>query len=535
VGKVKAKSRAVLVDIAKRPHPRMTDPKGEYANFIPKAYAPTSSAKTKRIFFFIVSTLGIRKLGQCDVISAFCNSIVEEWIFIYTVIHPAVRKFVKKTTTALRLKRYLYGCRYSPARWFETFVEVLNEAGYRSFGTAFDPCLLFKTLGEGNIAVICLHTDDLLHCSQVEGEWENLLEAINARFKCRSREIDGTKETLEFCGLEAKMNNTGGWSIGQTTYIQRAMNELNILGDQKRGGRQLPDGVPVSKEDNAENENEVRELEKEFGFRYDQAEGMLIHLLQTRFDLDFAIRQLARYTTMPGRRHFEAMKYFLEYVQAHSDACLCFNGPGAENTSNKINAMISASPKYDISAKLVNSGGEMAQAFCDSEFNGHRDRKSISSHIIYLHGSPIETTSEVSQTISKQTMGAEANAMSRAQDKMLYYIALLEKLDKLMGGNSIFKPGVYAIYGDNESVIKAVENSDTIPTVHAPDHIKLKLEAIAEARFNGDASVGYVNTKFNPSDMGTKTLPGHTNAMCSALVMNDRHGVFERRKIEKKE
>lgn len=116
---------------------------------------------------------------------------------------------------------------------------------------------------------------------------------------------------------------------------------------------------------------------------------------------------------------------------------------------------------------------------------------------------------------------------------MIFYIAFLEKLDKLMGGNSIFAPGVYSIYGDNESVIKAVENSDTIPTVHAPDHIKLKLEAIAEARFNGDAVVGYVNTKFNPSDMGTKTLPGHTNAMCSAMVMNDRHGVFERRKKEK--
>ena len=530
VGKAEPKSRLVLVDIAKRPHPKMTDPAGPHANFIPKAFAPTSSAKAKRIFFLIVSALGIRILGQCDIVSAFCNSRVEEWIYIYTSIHPAVRKFVKETTTALRLKKYLYGCRYSPARWFECFMEVLHEAGYRSLGTAFDPCLLFKSLGDGKIAVICLHTDDLLHFSQCEGEWERLMTAINARFQCRSRVIDGTKETLEFCGIEAKMNNSGGWSIGQEAYIKRALIELNIHGDKKKGGRQLPDGLPVSKEDNAENEHEVEALAKEFGFRYDQAEGMLIHLLQTRFDLDFTIRQLARYTKMPGRRHFEAMRYFLEYIQAHTDAYLCFNGPDAQSTSDKINAMISASPAYDISAKLVKVGGEIVQGYCDSEFNGHPDHRSVSSHVIYIYGSPIETTSEVSTTISKQTMGAEANAMSRAQDKMIYYIALLERLDNILGGNSIFKPGKYAIYGDNESVIKAVENSDTIPTVHAPDHIKLKLAAVAEARFNGDATIGYVNTKYNPSDMGTKTLPGHTNAQCSALVMNDKHDVFVRKK-----
>ena len=320
--------------------------------------------------------------------------------------------------------------------------------------------------------------------------WCRDLLAGGARVSSRGSDFRVCRKYLR--GVERGETHPGGsyLGIGQEAYIKRALIELNIHGDKKKGGRQLPDGLPVSKEDNAENEHEVEALSKEFGFRYDQAEGMLIHLLQTRFDLDFTIRQLARYTKMPGRRHFEAMRYFLEYIQAHTDAYLCFNGPDAQSTSDKINAMISASPAYDISAKLVKAGGEIVQGYCDSEFNGHHDHRSVSSHVIYIHGSPIETTSEVSTTISKQTMGAEANAMSRAQDKMIYYIALLERLDNILGGNSIFKPGKYAIYGDNESVIKAVENSDTIPTVHAPDHIKLKLAAVAEARFNGDATIG---------------------------------------------
>ena len=77
-------------------------------------------------------------------------------------------------------------------------------------------------------------------------------------------------------------------------------------------------------------------------------------------------------------------------------------------------------------------------------------------------------------------------------------------------------------------MIKAVKNGDTIPTVHAPEHIQLKLMAVAEAVFNGDANIEYVNTHFNPSDMGTKTLAGPANAQCSALIMNDQHEAFAR-------
>jgi hypothetical protein len=175
-GEVEAKSRLCVQDYASRMGPRLTDPKGVYAEFVIKTFAPTSSARTKRLFFFLASILGITDLNQCDVIAAFCNSVVAEWIHIYVNIHPAVRGFVKPTTKFLRLKRYLYGIRSSPAEWFKTFTEVIHEAGYKSLGVAFDPCLLFRVTtnasGRKEISVILLHTDDLLHFSQQKGEWE---------------------------------------------------------------------------------------------------------------------------------------------------------------------------------------------------------------------------------------------------------------------------------------------------------------------------------------------------------------------------
>ena len=123
-------------------------------------------------------------------------------------------------------------------------------------------------------------------------------------------------------------------------------------------------------------------------------------------------------------------------------------------------------------------------------------------------------------------MAAEALAMSDSHDETIVVGEWFRRLDEFTEGKFGFKPGCPAIYGDNQSVLDAINHDDGVNTIHAPPHVQLKLEAVRQDVFDGKISAGKVGTVVNMSDIGTKTLPKIANARCSGMILNDRDGYF---------
>jgi hypothetical protein len=492
--------------------------------------APTSSIFEKLIFFWMASKLGLN-LHQCDWKAAFCNSVVPEFVHLYISVHPAMRGKFKGVKT-LRLRRYLYGLREAPMQWYVVLMEELDLLGFQTIGIAFNTCLRFKYLVGGKLMAVVIHVDDAFWFSQNDKEMERIKSILSTKYpNMKWKVVDGTEE-VEYTGLQLRRNKTEGWSVGQTKYVDKWLSEFRIPPHNKKGTRQFPTGEPLSKKDYAKTMEEVHMLEKEFGFVYRQAGGFMIHLLQTRNDLRFSINQLARVAALPGRRCFQFMKHFLGYIGANNDVWLCMNGGNeGERQSTHLDIMVSATPKFNIKAEKMTeyhvSHGTDVEVFVDAELAGHADRKSVYSAVVFLDGSPLYMISKVPSTVDKLTMGSEATAMAEGRDFTSWIIALLQVVDNGLGGNSVFSPTKPVIFGDNQSVIDAVTVDEGYATVHAPPHIKLKLADMANTWRNGETDVGKVWSPHNCSDLGTKGLPGITNARHSRSVQNDLHGAFD--------
>jgi hypothetical protein len=215
-------------------------------------------------------------------------------------------------------------------------MEALEEFGFlKDLGPAFDKGLLFMKTPTGGLAVLVVHTDDLLGFSTQIDFMEILVleKYLKSKFEMTTNQFKGEHV---YWGLSVSRNKQGGWSIGQERYIDRCMQSLGITKKARKGGRQLPYGDMLTHEEQVEGEVSGEESAEEFGFRFDRAAGMLVHLLQTRMDCDMSIRQLARFSKSPGRRHYEFMKHFLLYVKGNKGVKIGYYWGKGQSTSAKI-------------------------------------------------------------------------------------------------------------------------------------------------------------------------------------------------------
>ena len=214
---------------------------------------------------------------------------------------PSLAEYFPEGTKLLRLRRFLYGVRDAPHEWEKLLTGALREFGFVTLdgprgGCAFDKGLMFQKTPTNELCVICIHTDDITGFSKEQGYMQQVENFSVHKFEMKSQEFMGDHI---YCGLDVKKNKEGGWSIGQETYITKMMQTLGISENVRKGGRQFPIGDTLS-HDEEDDGTSLQALSREFGYEYDTAAGMLVHLLQTRFDLDFSIRQLAKFSKSPS-------------------------------------------------------------------------------------------------------------------------------------------------------------------------------------------------------------------------------------------
>jgi hypothetical protein len=144
-----------------------------------------------------------------------------------------------------------------------------------------------------------------------------------------------------------------------------------------------------------------------------------------RFDISFAVAQLARFCASAGKTHWAALHHLMEYLDVHSSFKLTYRKRSA--LSNGLTG------------------------FADSDWAMSLSRRSTTGNLFLYNRSPISWRSKLQKTIALSTAEAEYYSASTAAVEVIYLRYLLRSMG--------FAPKSWTpVYEDNNACIEWSNN-----------------------------------------------------------------------------
>ena len=84
----------------------------------------------------------------------------------------------------------------------------------------------------------------------------------------------------------------------------------------------FPSDMNFTKSDATTSDEQVEKLTKEFNIHYRFSIGSFIDLLYTRVDFSFALHKLEKFSSNPGKVHFEGLVHLLRYIRYNKNLVL---------------------------------------------------------------------------------------------------------------------------------------------------------------------------------------------------------------------
>ena len=108
-------------------------------------------------------------------------------------------------------------------------------------------------------------------------------------------------------------------SVDQARYatfiVEKYLDNSTVKASTKFYKTTFPSDMIFTKDDTATIDEKVEKLTREFNIHYRYCIGSLIYLLSTRVDLSFAVHKLAKFSSNPGKVHFEGMVHLSRYIR----------------------------------------------------------------------------------------------------------------------------------------------------------------------------------------------------------------------------
>ncbi|CAD6928695.1 unnamed protein product [Tilletia caries] len=205
-----------------------------------------------------------------------------------------------------------------------------------------------------------------------------------------------------------------------------------------------------------------------------QAElGYLNWLAQaSRPDLMHFVAYLSRHAKNPGPIHIACMKRAFRYLAGTIDMKL----------------RIAAHSQDDV------------VAYSDSDFGGDHSAKSTSGWCVSVYGATVAWGSKLQTLVADSTAQAELIAVWQTSREVMAIRRFFEDLGFRVDGEG--QPSV--IYCDNQPAIHIISNPVSNGLTR---HMERKYLSTREQQERGFINIKYINTRDNPSDMFTKSLP----------------------------
>ena len=252
--------------------------------------------------------------------------------------------------------------------------------------------------------------------------------------------------------------------MSQADFIERVLIKFSM---QNSIPKTLPCDVNINKFDNEDS----KRLENPKICR--EIVGSLIYLMTcSRPDISYVVSKLSQYMNKPTEAHLRVARNVLKYLKGSIDNKLCYR-------------------KSNEGLKLI--------GYCDSDWGGSEDRKSISGYCYKLcvDGALISWKTRKQNVVSLSSCEAEYTALSFAIKEGLYLSQLFA--DLYSGEKSRFD-----LYVDNQGAINLANN----PVYHQrTKHISIKYHFIRHEIKQGNVKLLYIESKNNIADIFTKAVP----------------------------
>jgi len=250
---------------------------------------------------------------------------------------------------------------------------------------------------------VLVYSDDLLSsCTDSK---------LHHEFKTRfSKTFEAKWQPVADWYLSARIqrDSDGNITIDQNRYgisiVQRYLPNADAVpseADLARYADPLPSDFKWLNSDCSSSTAEIAKLEQEFGFRFIEVVGSLNFLVNTSYRLLYATRKACKFTTKPGRPHFQALHHLLNHLRCYPVKAIKFY---RDVSKSPLAQLLKDAGHGDVDPSFV--------YFTDSSFMDCEDLRSTGSHIGLMQGGVIDQGSGVPLPIAMSTCEAEASWMS---------------------------------------------------------------------------------------------------------------------------
>ena len=411
-------------------------------------YSPVSRITSIRMLIAIAS-LNNMEIHQMDVKTAFLNGELDEEIYME---QPEGFVVQGQENKVCKLVKSLYGLKQAPKQWHEKFDHTMLSHGFKI--NECDKCVYIKTYANSCVFV-CLYVDDMLIMGTSKDVIMSTKRLLSSIFDMKDL---GLADVI--LGIQIKRNNEG-YILTQSHYVEKILNKYN----------QSNCKVAVTPFDaNCKLKKNTGDAVSQL--QYSQVIGSLMYLMNaTRPDIAYSVSRLSRYTSNPGKDHWEALVRVLRYL------------------------------KYTITYGLhYTKYPPVLEGYSDANWiSDNTETKSTSGYVFTLGGAAISWKSSKQTCIARSTMESEFIALDKAAEEAEWLRNFLEDIP-------VWHKPVTAICIHCDSMAAQVRAKSNIYNGKSR-HIRRRHNTIKQLLSSGVISIQYIKSKANLADPLTKGLP----------------------------
>ena len=425
-------------------------------------YSPVVNDITFRIAMTYMTWAGMDTV-IFDVETAFLHGELEELIYM-----DCPEGMSTDGSECLVLDKTIYGLVQASNRYKKKFTDVLESLGFETCPS--DPC--FYKRGEGqNRLFLLMYVDDNLLMGKREAIDYFLTELKSTEFTFTVEETLNDYLSCEVL-MDSKERKT--W-IGQPHMVKKI--EKTFGEEVSKLKNYATPGTPGFKVTVPKDDEQT--LGDDLQSRCRTGVGQVMYLIKhSRPDLMSVVRELSKVLGKATEAAYKELLRCIKFV-------LCTKNKGLK---------IDPAEPVDGVWKL--------EVFSDSDWAGDPDdRKSVGCYIIFLNGAPIAWRARKQKVVSLSSSEAEFYACSEAVREVPFVAQLL-----LFMGIPIQLP--VQVWVDNVGAIFMTENRTSSSRTRHMDTRWWHVIQLQDEE--GLIKVGFVRTKDNVSDIGTKNVDTQT-------------------------
>ena len=441
-----------------------------------KTFSSTAQLRTFRFVVSIAVAKGYQ-MNQYDISQAFLNGKLEEEIYMH--FPPGYPS--KNAGTVLKLIKGLYGLKQASRLWQKTLYKALGDLGLVQCKTESG---VLKWAGKDKLCLVVCWVDDLIIVCEDEKLRKQIEDKLTKEFLVK---MIGELEL--YVGIVLEKEKNGDVTLHQGPYNRKVCAKFEV-------DRQFHANIPaqsdrLSKTDCPLTENEIAESSS---YPYLSVTGSLLYsAICTRPDIFYAVMQLARFNSNPGKAHIRASEQCLRYLEETSDMGIKFTAPKDKKAKIKI------------------------IAFVDSDWGGCPDtRRSTSGYIIQVCGGPVSWKSRLMPTIALSSCEAEFMALTEVCRELMWMCRFMDEI-----GVDYEVPEIYC---DSSSAINWAED----PVQHQRNkHVEIKYLYCRDIVGDEKVRLFKIHTSHNIADIMTKPVGRQIMDVQRPVAMGHKPPVFD--------